>query len=346
MAPGRSTPGFWRNPALRSAAPIGALAVIAPAIPELLTGSTPITTLFVNPLFFLLDFAGLVALYGGGALLVREFAAYYRKGWGSILLLGAAYGIVEEGFAVHTFFELSGPPANALALYGHAFGVNWLWALGLSIFHATYSIALPILFVGLLYPDVRGQRWLGRGGIAVAAGAYGLVVALFAVSVGHGPSPTVFALFLGIVAGLVALAYEVPRELVRLRPGPTRWSPWAIATAAALPFVAWTVIEILAGHPVLPAAVAALILVLVDGACLLAVLRFAGSERPEWTAFWIATGMLGVLFVWDVGVEFVVPGILLVSVVFGYLLYRIRNRLREQDRAAGGGVPTGATGGP
>jgi hypothetical protein len=320
--------------------PVLALILLAPAIPELLTGSTPITTLFYAPLFFALSFLGIVALYGGGALLIREFVVYFHKGWGSVLLLGAAYGIGEEGFAVHTFFEPSGPPVNALGQYGHAFGVNWLWALGLTIFHATYSIALPILLTGLLFPKEREVRWLDRGAVAITAAVYLFIVVLFSVVVGHGPSPGAFALFLLIGLVLIGLAWWVPRELLRPRDGPARIGAWGLAGAAALPFAFWTVVLVLSSHPIVSAYVTEALTVLVSAGTATILLRYAGSAHPEWTKFYIATGMLGILFGWDVIVEFSVPGILLVTACFVYLLYWLRRRILAREGPATPPLPS------
>jgi probable HAF family extracellular repeat protein len=47
----------------------------------------------------------LTALYGSGSILIRELSLRWRKGWPSILALGAAYGIVEEGLMVKSFFD-------------------------------------------------------------------------------------------------------------------------------------------------------------------------------------------------------------------------------------------------
>jgi hypothetical protein len=321
--------------------PVLALLLLAPSIPELLTGSTPITTLFYAPGYFALSFLGIVALYGGGALLIREFVVTYHKGWASVLLLGAAYGIGEEGFAVHTFFEPSGTPVDALGQYGHAFGVDWLWALGLTVFHATYSIALPILLTGLIFPNDRDRRWLDRGAVGVTAGAYLFIVVLFSLVVGHGPTPAAFVLFLGIALALIALAAWVPRDLLSPRDGPARIGGGPLAVVAALPFAVWTLVLILSSHPVLPAAGTAVLVVLVDLGAATVILRSAGTERPEWTKFYLATGMLGILFAWDVIVEFSVPGILLVTLAFVYLLYWLRRRLIARDGTAARGLPPG-----
>jgi hypothetical protein len=316
---------------IRPRLPVLALLLLAPSIPELLTGSTPITTLFFNPVLFAIGFLGIVGLYGSGALLIREFVIYFHKGWASILLLGAAYGIGEEGFAVHTFFEPSGPPVNALGWYGHALGVDWLWALGLTIFHATYSIALPILLTGLLFPAVREAPWLDRGGVLLAASVYLAVVVLFAITVGHGPTPTAFALFLAVALVLIFLAWWVRGDLLNPRPGPARIRPWVLALVASLPFDFWTVTLILSNRPVIPAVATGVLALLVGLLAALIIVRWAGSQRPEWTKWYIATGMLAILFAWDAVLEFAIPGILIVTAALAYMLYRLRQDLLRRD---------------
>ena len=311
--------------------PVVVLLLIAPGIPELLTGSTPITPLFFDPPAFLLSFAFLIALYGTGALLIREFVVVFRKGWASVLLLGAAYGIAEEGFAAHTFFRTVGPPVDALATYGHAFGVNWLWALGLTVFHATYSIALPILLVNLAFPPVRSVRWLDGGGVAVVAVVYGLTVLTFDLTIPFAPSLPLFLLFFAIAGGLVILAYRAPGPLLHPRPGPSRIGRTSLVLAGTLGFDAWLVVLLLAGSASVPAAGAAAIFVGVDLAAFGIVLRRVGTATLERSEFYFATGMLGVLFVWDaVFVEWVVPGVLVVTAVAAYLLYRLGQAVRVQ----------------
>ncbi|OLC21634.1 MAG: hypothetical protein AUH33_01400 [Chloroflexi bacterium 13_1_40CM_68_21] len=72
-----------------------ALFVLAPVCGELLSGSTPLRA-FVNPFTFLY----LSGLYGSGALIVREIVRRRGLGWRNVLLLGAAYGVLEEGLVV------------------------------------------------------------------------------------------------------------------------------------------------------------------------------------------------------------------------------------------------------
>jgi hypothetical protein len=128
---------------------------LSPAIGELLSGSSP-PLAFFNPVTFL--FLG--ALYGSGALLVRDYARRWGKGWRSILLMGAAYGIIEEGILVRSFFNPGWKDLGILGSYGRWLGVNWVWAEWLTTYHSIFSITIPILLVELYYPEARAQPWL------------------------------------------------------------------------------------------------------------------------------------------------------------------------------------------
>lgn len=316
---------------IRPRAPVLALLLLAPAIPELLTGSTPVSNLFFDPVQFAVSFGLDIGLYGTGALLIREFVVAYRKGWASTLLLGAAYGIAEEGFAVHTFFQRTGSPVGPLGTYGHAFGVNWLWALGLTAFHATYSIALPILLVGLWYPEVRSVRWLDRGSVALVALVYLLEVVVFARLVGHGPSPAALVFFLGAVGVLLLLAGWAPADLLSPRPGPARIGRLGLFLLGTLGFDAWVVVLFLSALDRTPAVVTGLLLVGINAAALALLLRSVGTEGLDRSTFYFATGMLAALFVWDVPVEFSIPGILGVAVLFACLQYALGRRIARRS---------------
>ena len=328
---------------IRPRLPVLALLLFAPTIPELLTGSTPITPLFYDPFAFFLSFGFDVALYGTGALLIREVAVAYRKGWASILCLGAAYGIAEEGFAVHTFFQTSGSPVGVLGSYGHAFGVNWVWALGLTAFHATYSIALPILLTQLWFPESKAVRWFDGSAIALVAAIYFATVVTFDRAVGHGPSPGAFAFFLVVAVVLILLALWAPKDLLRVPTGRTRLGAVGIAFTGSLLFDAWILVLILASAHAVPALAAAVIFVALNLLALALVTGRLGTEGLDWSKFYFATGMLAVLFAWDVVIEFSIPGILLVSALFAYLQYRLRATLRARYVAPPAGAHAAVT---
>ncbi len=142
---------------LRRIPPALALFVIAPVFGELFSGSTPLNE-FINPITFLT----LALLYGCGAIIIRELLVRWQKGWVSLLLLGCAYGIYEEGLLVQSFFDPTWKDLGSLAVYGRLAGVNWVWAEHLTLYHAVISIAASIIFVEILYPDRRAEPWLSK----------------------------------------------------------------------------------------------------------------------------------------------------------------------------------------
>ena len=147
------------------------LYLLAPAIGELLSSSAPPVEFF-NPFGLLI----LPALYGSGAILAREIALRWGKRWPSILMLGLAYGVIEEGLMVKSFFDPGWPDLGVLGTYGRFAGVNWVWSVALCFYHATISIAIPILLVELLYPDRRDEPWVGRRGFVGLSTLLALVV--------------------------------------------------------------------------------------------------------------------------------------------------------------------------
>lgn len=185
-------------------------------IPEFLTGATPVLTFFTNPLSFL----ALPGLYGAGVLVIREVAVRWRKGIPTILLLGLVYGIAEEGFGVMTFFAPNNSAAGLLGSFGRLGGVDWVWVPDIAVFHAVFSVALPILLVGVLYPRTRSARFLSDRGLVWTFGIFALTVtALFLLTralYAYTPSAPVLLLFLAISVVLVGIALRMP----------FRWRAW------------------------------------------------------------------------------------------------------------------------
>src|SRR5260370_31941310 len=88
-------------------AAILAVFVLAPVTAEVLSGSTPILAFVTHPIVSCLNFP----LYGCGALLVREVARRRSLGWASVLWMGAAYGVFEEGVVLNTWADPWAHPA-------------------------------------------------------------------------------------------------------------------------------------------------------------------------------------------------------------------------------------------
>lgn len=142
--------------------PVLLLLFLAPFCGEVLSTSSPPLEI-IQPLTLALQ----VMLYGCGALLIREVARRNNLGWASIFLLGMAYGIYEEGIVVRSFFDPAWGDLGMLGVYGRASGVNWIWALGLTLFHAVISIISPIILTELIFPSYSKEPWLKRCGLIV-----------------------------------------------------------------------------------------------------------------------------------------------------------------------------------
>lgn len=218
--------------------PILLLLLLTPGIPEYLSGSSSLNGIVVAPLTFVI-FLGLnLGLYGPGVLLIREARVRWKKGWGSVLLLGAAYGILEEGIALSTLFNPASPVVGGLGYYGHFLGVNWVWAIGVLLVHVLYSISLPILLLDLALPATREKSFLGARGVGlvvtVLAADITVLMAIVRFGLGFWMGLPLFVGGFGAIAGLVALAYYLPASLDSPpTPGPTRrWYSYAALGAS------------------------------------------------------------------------------------------------------------------
>lgn len=195
--------------------PAWVLFVIAPILAEVFSGSTPLNE-FIMPFTAL----SLMMLYGSGAVLAREAVRRWNKGWVSLLLLGFAYGIYEEGLVVRSFFDPHWIDLGNLGAYGRVAGVNWVWTEQLLLVHASISIMTTITFVEILFPDRRHEPWL-RGRLAWGFHLFNLlaVLALGRALVPYdAPDGWVAVCWLSILA-LIVLARLWPSSTPSLREG-------------------------------------------------------------------------------------------------------------------------------
>lgn len=145
------------------------LAILATIIPEASTGSTPIS-IIATPLTFLILFIA----YGLAVLLIREFAVRMQIGVGGLLLLGIAYGLLNEGLFAKTLLRETLLPMAEYDNYSYHLGINIAFALAITLWHAVSSVIFPIMATHVLFPDVRDRPWIGKN----AALALALVVSL------------------------------------------------------------------------------------------------------------------------------------------------------------------------
>jgi hypothetical protein len=256
-----TTDSKWRG---RRAALL--LAVITPLIAELTLGNPPLSQAYLMLLW--------VPVYGAGTVLIRELARRAGAGWAGVLLLGLAYGVVEEGLVLGS---LTSP-----TLYGAAgwapriLGLNSAYTELNLPYHAVFSVALPILLAELVHPDLRHRPFLGRTGLVVSAVVFVLGGALVRFSVTGFIDPH-YRMPVGAVVGCAAAVALLAVAALnrRLRP--------RAEAATSVPPAPWGV-AVFGG--------------VVAFAYLALLVPFGGAAHPAFTqGGWVAVPMVSALVV-------------------------------------------------
>ncbi|KOG81031.1 MULTISPECIES: hypothetical protein [Streptomyces] len=223
----RETPHRWRS--------AFALVLLAPLVGEYLLGNTPISDL--GALFLYLP------LYGCAALLIREIARRTGRGWPTMLLLAAAYGLFEEGPVDQMLWN----PHYGTADFGLVYAGTHVPLLGTSLsllqdvvsMHMIWSICVPIALVEAFSRDPR-RPWLGRPGMSVtvlvfAAGSLFLACLQYLYNDRFLASAWQWSTGTVMIVGLVVVAFHTGRGLRRpaRAPAPAP-GPWQVGGVAFL----------------------------------------------------------------------------------------------------------------
>ncbi|MEC3953710.1 hypothetical protein VMT65_11755 [Nocardia sp. CDC153] len=225
---------------MRRILPALGLLVLAPLVGEYLLGNVPINDL---PMII-----GLIPLYGGGALLIRETARRWRLGWPGIVVLGLAYAVIEEGLLTRSLFD---PDYAGLRLLDYGFipalGIGAYWTVFVLAIHGVWSIAVPIAMVeaGSRQPET---PWLGKVGVTVSAVLFVLGGAAPVALAGSANYPLSAARIIGTLGVAVALiiAAFLSARLRRPRLPATSAHPWTVFTIAMAAGLAYWIPSVLA----------------------------------------------------------------------------------------------------
>lgn len=188
-----------------SALPALTLFVLSPLIGEIV-GAALRFSYFAQPV----RVVAIVCFYGAGAVLIREAVQRLRlNGWG-LLLLALAFGVLEEGLGLQTIFNPQGMDGEMV--YGRALGVNWLWAVVVIIYHAVWSIVIPIALTYLIFPAKRHTAWLSRSmtGVFALVFAIGFILFVF-ISLVRSDFRLSPAQIVGGAAAVTALVWSATR---------------------------------------------------------------------------------------------------------------------------------------
>jgi len=228
---------------------IASLIVLSPIIAEVLFGSTHLSMLYL--------LVPQICIYGGVALIIHTLTR--GRNQSAFLILGIAFAIAEECIILQTSVS---PPFQHLLFgsapnqtYLGAFDINWvylLWALG---YESLWAIVLPVQLTGLIFPDRRETRWIGRKGLVIVGivfliPSYGIWYTFTQVGIAPGlafetPFPVILtALAAIILLGMIAL-FLLPPSHDKQKKDRSVPAPWLVGLIAFLLSLPWFILAIL-----------------------------------------------------------------------------------------------------
>lgn len=307
----------------RTRCAVWTLMILAPMCGEMLSGSMPPLE-FINPVGLTL----IMMLYGSGAVLIREFVRRWEKSWPSILMLGIAYGIYEEGLVVRSFFDPTWQDLDVLAEYGRWIGVNWIWSINLTWFHAVVSITIPIALTELMYPSLKDDRWVTRRGLKIH-GTLFLLMLPIGVAFEMDAPPLAYVGCALMIALLIGLARRWPDRTAKIAHYPIArqraigW--WGFLGMIGLLFTMW-ILPSWNAPPLLTWIAACALPVIVWRRAVRLGARHWGP-RQRWVfassalLLWIILALLGAAG----------PDMPLAGLLFIYILWRVGRYVRRYD---------------
>ncbi|MFI5906066.1 hypothetical protein [Dactylosporangium sp. NPDC051541] len=218
---------------------------LAPLVGEFLLGNTPIVLL---PAIIVL-----AAMYGGGALLIREVARRRGLGWPNMLILALAYGVMEEGLTTQSLFNPNYADDHLLAPgYIPALGIGVPWTIFVIGIHVFWSISAPILLMEGFAGERRTKPWLKRRGLIVTVILFAIgIAATTAINMSQWPYTATAAQF--TVTGVIVVLLLAAGVFVRFRspaPAGTAPSPWVVLTMTLVTGAAFVMITTVDSLPV------------------------------------------------------------------------------------------------
>ncbi|OZC50809.1 hypothetical protein [Rhodococcoides fascians] len=216
--------------------PVIGLYFLAPLVAEFFLGDFP---LYLLPLILPLSL-----WYGAGAVLIRELTRRAGRGWPTILLLGLAFGVFEEGVLTMSLFNPDYAGGGLLDKgYLSVLGIGVPWTVFVLGLHVVWSVAVPVALIEECGRDSRTTPWLSTRGLAVVA-----VLLVAGSAVTFGSNYPLYGHFVAtapqlissasIAVGLVVLALRLPSGS-HLSDGraPSAWIMFATSLGCGAVFV-------------------------------------------------------------------------------------------------------------
>jgi hypothetical protein len=311
------------NKKIQDISPIITLIFLSPLIAELLSGSAPPLEFF-NPISFIV----LIGLYGCGVLLIREYSIKYNIGFFGIIILGIAYGIIEEGLAVKSFFDPEWMDLGILGVYGRWMGVNWVWSVFLTIYHTIYSIVIPIILFNLIFPKIKNKQLISDKGIKITI----LIILadiffIYFFLTPYKPNPISYLITFILTLLIIISAFKLKITFFKINQKPTIKPIWFMLFGlvfSTLFFLSLYLIPQLVKYPIIPI-LFGLILSLI---MIIFIKKYYGSEKNEIHQLSLTSGLLTfIIFLAFIHEINGMLGMSIVSICFIVFLIYIKRRM-------------------
>ena len=309
--------------------------LLAGLIPETIaTTSTSVAKIAANP--FSLLFVAL--FYGTADLVIREAIIQRPLSLAGKLLLGAAFGFVNEGVLAGTWYTVKPD--------GYVFinGIDWSWAVSLTVFHIFISVLLPIYLFDSVIPSLAGVPLLRRRGALLTAILFVAFSSLVFLTPLYRPQ-RVLAMAAAVALSLLAMALPPARRAIApatlAKPAPGLWRLRALGfLAMLLYFLGIYLLPFLlaggkhsGGQSALPSLLAnAVLIALTAWAVALCV---GWSRRPGWSPrhqLALISGALGFPILLSALPQFIAVDEFIATVPFAIFLVILAWRARRADR--------------
>lgn len=306
--------------------PVLLLLLLSPGIPEYLSSSSPLSAIVLNPPMFFFQIIANLGLYGSGVLIVREALVRWKKGWGTSLVLGSAYGILEEGIALSTLFDPNSS-SRSLGGYGWWLGVNWVWSPTIAMFHALFSITLPILLFQLALPERNGKSLLERNSLLLTFGILCADVLSLMFIVKYLEHFSIgLARFSGSIIAislLVVIGYKLPPNFISARSILPLKRPLVIALLGTAFFPIIIFGESLGRELNVPFLLLLPLILISEGVVLILLSRWIGHSNNRKHLVALASGALFPIAVFGAIAEISFPLVLLVDILLALFLLNL-----------------------
>ncbi len=236
---------------------------------------------------------------------------------------------------VKSFFDPGWMDLGILGVYGRWGDVNWVWSEWLTIYHAIFSIVIPITLVELTYPDMRNKPWLSNRKLV------GITVLLCAVTAfGYGfltpyrPPVLQYLLSVILVGALFLLAWKLPSKTGKKG----QVKPWASSRLTLFGFFVSLTFFLLFGagpHIIAQPPLLMLLGIILVFTIFSVLKRYAWTERNLYHKFALTAGALGFFIILTPLQELDTSrldntrGMLLVGIITTVMLLLLRKKLKS-----------------